>query len=100
MINSPATVWRHHKELHKYVGQTGKIIVYTRVYVAPEGFEHEAPYISAIVAFANGKRMSVQVVDCDEYGLKEGQEVIVVIRRIGKATPDGLIQYGVKVKPF
>lgn len=74
--------------------------MWTRVYVAPEGFEHEAPYISAIVEFENKKRMSVQVVNCDENDLKEGQEVIVVIRRIGKATPDGLILYGVKVKPI
>ncbi len=99
MTNNPATVWRHHKELHKFLGQRGKIVVWTKVYVAPVGFEHEAPYIAAIVEFENKKRMSVQVVDCDEYGLKYGQKVVGVIRRIGKAAPDGLILYGVKVKP-
>lgn len=100
MNNNPATIWRQHRQLHKYIGQTGKVIVWTKVYVAPEGFDHEAPYICAIVEFANGKRISVQVVDCDEKDLKEGQEVVAVIRRIGKAAPDGLIQYGVKVKPL
>lgn len=81
------------------LGQRGKVVVWTKVYVAPEGFEQEAPYISAIVAFRNGKRMAVQVVDFDGE-LKEGQEVEVAIRRIGKASPDGLIRYGVKVIPL
>ena len=100
MSNNPPVIWRYHKELHKFLGLHGKIVVWTKVYVAPEGFEHEAPYISAIVEFQNKKRMSVQVVDCDEKEFKEGQEVVAVIRRIGKATPDGLIQYGVKVRPI
>ncbi len=100
MNNSPSVIWRYHKALHKYLGLHGKIVVWTKVYVAPVGFEHEAPYIAAIVEFENKKRMSVQVVDCDEYGLKYGQKVVGVIRRIGKAAPDGLILYGVKVKPI
>lgn len=100
MNSNPPVIWRQHKELHKYLGLRGKIVVWTKVYVAPEGYEHEAPYVSAIVEFENKKRMSVQVVDCEGNELKEGQKVVVVIRRIGKATPDGLIQYGVKVKPI
>ena len=99
MVNNPPVVWRQHKELHKMLGQRGKVVVWTRVYVAPEGFEHETPYISAIVEFQNKKRMAVQVTDFDG-DLKEGREVIIVVRRIGKASPDGLIRYGVKVIPL
>ncbi|MBI4080814.1 MAG: OB-fold domain-containing protein [Candidatus Levybacteria bacterium] len=99
MNNNPPVVWRNHRELHKYLGNRGKIVAWTKVFVAPEGFEHEAPYVVAIVEFEDKSRMSIQVVDCDSVDLQENQEVEVVVRRIGKATADGLIQYGLKVRP-
>lgn len=99
MINNPPRVWRHHKELHKYLGKKGKIVVWTKVFVAPEGFEHESPYISAIIEFRDKKRMALQVVDIDEQDIEKEQAVVVIVRRIGKATPDGLIEYGLKAKP-
>ncbi len=54
-MSSPVTVWRHHKNIRNYLGKTGKIIVWTKVYIAPAGFEHEAPYFAAIVEFKDGQ---------------------------------------------
>jgi uncharacterized OB-fold protein len=98
-MNSPVQVWRTTKELHAFLGKKGKIVVWTRIFVAPSGYESELPYIVAIVEFENGSRKSLQVVDYTEEQLKSGQKVIVAIRRIGKAGPDEVITYGLKVKP-
>ncbi len=99
-MNSPVSIWRSHKTLHNYLNKTGQLLVWTKIYVAPSGFEHQAPYISGIVKFAGGEKLPVQIVDCEEENLKPNQKVIVVIRKIGKAKPDEVIEYGVKVKPI
>jgi uncharacterized OB-fold protein len=99
-MNSPVQVWRTAKELHKYLGKKGEIVVWTRIFVAPTGYEPELPYVVAIVEFEDGSRKSLQVVDYAEDQLKPGQKVIATVRRIGKATPEEIITYGVKVKPL
>ena len=98
-MNSPVQVWRTAKTLHKYLGKKGTIVVWTRIFVAPAGYEHELPYVVAIVEFEDKTRKSLQVVDFDEEQLKPGQKVITAIRRIGKAGPDEVIMYGLKIKP-
>ncbi len=98
MHNSPVKNWRETKKIHKYLGKIGKIITWTKVYVAPSGFEHEAPYMVAIVEFKDGKRMAAQVVDCIEAEVMEGEEVITVVRKISKPAGEEVINYGIKVK--
>ena len=98
-MNSPVQVWRTAKELHAYLGKKGKIVVWTRIFVAPAGYEPELPYVVGIIEFADGTRKSLQVVDYAEKQLQPGQSVVCVIRRIGRAGPDEVITYGVKVKP-
>ena len=99
-MNSPVQVWRTTKELHKYLGKKGKIVVWTRIFVAPSGYEAELPYVVAIVEFEDGTRKSLQVVDFTTEQLKPGQTVVTAIRRIGKSGPEEVITYGVKVKPI
>lgn len=99
MVNNPPVIWRRHRQLHKYLGKQGKVITWTKIFVAPENFESEVPYICAIVEFTDKTRMTVQVIDVGDSEIKIGQKVQVVLRRIGKAPADGLIQYGVKVRP-
>ena len=104
-MSTPASIWRDHKNLHNYLGKVGKLIVWTKILVAPLGFEHQTPYLVGIVAFnpstGSGQvRMPVQIVDCNEKDLKPNQSVEVVIRKIGKAKSEDVIEYGVKVKPI
>lgn len=99
-MSSPVTIWRSHKQLNKYLGKTGKLIVWTKIFVAPAGFEHQTPYIAGIVQFADGERLPAQVVDYPEESLKVNQKVKVVIRKIGKAKAEDVIEYGIKVKPL
>lgn len=99
-MNSPVKNWRETKKLHEHLGKVGIVITWTKIYVAPSGFELEAPYIVAIVKFDNGKKMTAQVVDCDEGDMTENMKVITVVRRIGRAAPEDVIEYGIKVKPL
>lgn len=97
-MNTPVTIWRSHKKLNNYLGKEGKLLVWTKIHVAPSGFEHEAPYLVGIVDFGNYK-MPLQIVDCKEEELNLNKKVITVIRKIGKAKSEDVIEYGVKVKP-
>jgi uncharacterized OB-fold protein len=100
MHTSPIKNWRETKKIHEQLGKVGKIITWTKIYVAPSGFELEIPYLVAIVEFEKGKRMSVQVVNCDESEIREGMKVKTVVRRIGKTGLEEVIDYGIKVAPI
>ena len=100
MNNNPANIWRQSKELSKYLGKTGKVITFTKIYSAPLGFEHQVPYCVGIIKFEDGHTQALEVVDCPKENLKTGLKVQVVIRRIGQSEPDELIRYGIKVKPI
>lgn len=99
-MNTPVQIWRLHKKLHTYLNKVGKLVVWTKIHVAPEGFEHQVPYLVGLVQFEDGKKLPAQVVDCEESTLKINQKVITVIRKIGKVKSEDVIEYGVKVKPI
>lgn len=98
-MSTPVSIWRSHKTLHNYLNKTGKLIVWTKIFVAPEGFEHQTPYIVGIIQLEN-ERLPLQVVDCEEEKLKVNQKMKIVIRKIGKAKSEDVIEYGLKVKPL
>lgn len=99
-MNSPVQIWRQHQKLKNYLGKKGKLLVWTKILVAPAGFEHQVPYLVGIVQFEDKSKLPVQIVDCEENTLKTNQKVITVIRKIGKPKTDEVIEYGVKVKPI
>lgn len=98
-MSTPASIWRQHKKLHSYLNKVGKLIVWTKIFVAPEGFEHQTPYLVGIVQFQD-QRLPLEIVDCHEEDLKINQKVKVVIRKIGKAKSEDVIEYGLKAKPI
>ena len=69
MNNNPVTIWRSHKKLGAYLNKIGRILVWTKIFVAPEGFEHQTPYLVGIIQFENGERLPLQIVDCEEKDL-------------------------------
>lgn len=97
-MNTPVNIWRKHKELHKFLGQQGTLLLWTKIFAAPTGFEHQTPYLVGLVDFDNQKRQLLEIVDVPEEELVVGQKVEVVIRRSGKPSADGVIEYGVKAK--
>ncbi len=98
-MNSPVVNWRKTKELHKYLNKKGKLLVWTKIYAAPSGFEHEAPYFSGIVEFEDGKKSAVQIVDVKEGDLKINLKVETVVRRVGSFEASSVIDYTIKVRP-
>lgn len=98
-MSSPVQIWRQHKKLNTYLNRIGKLLVWTKIFVAPVGFEHQTPYLVGLVQF-NGERLPLQIVDCEEQDLKINQKVKVVIRKIGKVKSEDVIEYGLKVKPL
>ena len=99
-MSTPANIWRAHKNLASFLKKTGKIIVWTKIFVAPVGFEHQTPYLVGIIEFEDGQRLPLQIVDCEEKNLKINQKIKIVIRRIGKAKSEDVIEYGLKAKPL
>ncbi len=74
----------------------GKILTYTIVRTAPEGFGDFAPYPLAIVELENGARLMLQIVDTDFDKVQIGKKVRVVFRRLLVEGNAGVIIYGPK----
>lgn len=80
----------------------GKVISYTVIHVAAEGFEDQVPYVLAIIELEDGPRLTAQVTDCNSDEIKIGDEVEIIFRRMGEESKDGVIYYGFKgrlIKP-
>ncbi len=90
--------WRKHQTLHKFLGKQGTLLLWTKLFVAPTGFEHQTPYLVGMVDFGNEQKQLIEIVDVSEEELTVGQKVDVVIRRSGKPSAEGVIEYGVKAK--
>lgn len=96
---SPVKIWRNQKKIASLIGKTGRIISWTIIRVPPADFTNQAPYPVVLVEFNDKTRMSAQLVDWEPKHLVFGQGVITIVRRVIKPDPDGIIPYGIKVKP-
>ena len=100
MKMNPSRIWRESQKLSLLLGKTGKIVAFTTIYSAPEGFEHQVPYNVGIIKMQDGQNLTCQIIDCNKKELKPGLPVKTVIRRIGMSEPQELIEYEIKVKPI
>jgi uncharacterized OB-fold protein len=96
---SPVKIWRNQKKIRALLGKKGKIVSWTRIHVPPAGFISQAPYVVAVVQIDRGNSCIAQLVDWDESHLKVGQSVITILRRTREPGTEGVIPYGIKVKP-
>lgn len=94
---SPIKIWRNQKKIAQLVGKTGTIVAWTLIRVPPGDFTNQAPYPVVVVTLAD-RRITAQLVDWEEKHLVIGQKVVTVIRKVFE-TGDGVIPYGIKVKP-
>ena len=78
---------------------TGTVLTYTVIRVAPTPFSDEAPYAVAIVELEGGTRLTAQLADCPLDSIKIGQKVKVEFRRIRDEGQAGIICYGYKCVP-
>ncbi len=76
----------------------GRILSFTRVFSAPEGFENEAPYFLALIELENKVVILSQVVDSPEDKISINASVKMVFRRVFEDGSKGAIAYGFKFK--
>lgn len=96
--HSPSYIWRQAKDVSKEVGKVGRIISFTKIFAAPQDFEHQVPYYTGIVKFEDGTTKPLEIIDGNENTIKIGTKVKAVIRRIGLSEPEELIRYGIKAQ--
>ena len=85
--------------VEKEMPRIGKVFSYTKVYVAPSGFEAQAPYFLALVKLENGVTVLTQLVDTADEEIKIGLAVKTVFRKIFEDGHEGVIAYGFKFTP-
>ncbi len=78
---------------------SGKVVTYTIIRVAPKEFVDEAPYAIGIVELEDKTRLTAQIVDIDFEKLKIGTPVKLEFRRIQEAGEAGILCYGYKAVP-
>lgn len=76
----------------------GTILEWTRVHKAAPGYEHQVPYIVALIQTDEGPLLTGQVVDSHPDSVQTGASVKSVFRRIGEDGDAGVIHYGTKWK--
>ncbi len=100
----PSTVCRYcgSKELEEIeLMEPGKVLTWTVIYSAPEGYEEYKPIIIAIVELVNSKvKILTQLTDIEPNEVKDGMLVEPVLRRVSEDGESGLIYYGIKFRPM
>lgn len=84
-------------ESYKFAGN-GEVVTYTVVHTAAEGFEHQTPYVLAIVKLDEGPSFTAEVV-AEPQQMKMGMKVRPVFRKLGDGGEKGMIYYGTKFVP-
>lgn len=100
---SPVKLWRNQKSTTNLVGLLGTVETWTIVRVPPAGFSDQAPYAVVLVRLDSGESIEAQLVDSYKEGnidVYKDMKVKTVIRRITHPDSDGVIAYGIKVRPM
>jgi len=89
-----------HREFEKVIlPDTGKLVTYSIIRVAPSQFTDQAPYAIGIAELENGVKLLAQITDCDVEKIKVGMEVRIEFRRIQTDSHQGVLSYGYKFVP-
>jgi uncharacterized OB-fold protein len=79
--------------------ETGKVVTYTVIRVAPSQWGDQSPYALAIVELTDGTRVFGQMTDCDVNDVKIGMEVRAEFRRVQTEGDSGVLSYAHKFVP-
>ena len=86
-------------KLYTFTG-VGEVFSYTTIYDAPAGFEHNAPYMVALVKLEEGPLVTAQLTDMDPSEVQIGMPVEMVTRKLRAEGEEGMIVYGYKFRPM
>ena len=79
--------------------ETGKVVTYTVIRVAPSQWGDLSPYALAVVEMTDGTRVMGQMADVDVETVKIGMEVRTEFRRVQTEGHHGVLSYGYKFVP-
>lgn len=77
----------------------GEVYSYATVHSPPEGFEHYAPFIVALIRLAEGPLVAAQLTDVEGVKIEIGMPVEMVTRKLSDDGKSGTIVYGYKFRP-
>jgi len=90
----------HTTNLRKYkFKEEGRLITWSTIYAAPNGFEDYLPYIVGIVELEDGERVTSQLVEAKEEDLTYKIKVQATFRKIYTDGEGGIIHYGLVFRP-
>ncbi len=95
MTSHPSDLWRNTTQRYQEV-RPAKLVTWSTIHAAPAGYETMAPYIVAIVEFADKTRATVQLADLEEQDLKHGMKLRPIFRKMYTPGLSGVIPYGTK----
>ncbi len=75
---------------------TGKILTFTTIEVAPPQFSDQVPYTIGVVELDDGARITAQIADGEPEKIKIGSKVKLEFRKIQDDGKAGIIMYGYK----
>ncbi len=78
---------------------TGKLLTYTVIRIAPSEFSTQAPYAVGVAELDNGVKLMAQVADVDFDELKVGLPVKIEFRKVREEGEAGILCYGYKFVP-
>jgi len=97
---SPVKIWRRQKEIRKLLGKKGRVLTWTKIFVAGPNFKKYAPYPVVLVQLENGQKVFGQLVDYQDKDLKINTKVVSVLRKVRETDHEDVIAYGIKFRPL
>ena len=77
----------------------GKIVSWSLIYSAPEGFSESVPYPIVLIKLEDGVTVLSQLTDYDIKKVKIGLRVEAVFRKQFRSGQSDVIAYGIKFRP-
>ena len=81
------------------MSDTGKVVTYTVIRVAPPGFGGHVPYVVAVLEMDDSTRIMAQVVDVVPEDMSTGMRIRLEFRKIRQQGRSGVISYAHKAVP-
>ncbi len=81
------------------MSETGVVLTYTVIRVAPPAFAAHVPYVVAVLQMDDGTRLMMQVADVEPEDMRTGMRVRLEFRKIRQYGSTGVIAYGHKAVP-
>jgi uncharacterized OB-fold protein len=75
---------------------TGKVLTFTTIEVAPSQFSDLVPYSIGVVELDDGVRITAQIADSQKENIKIGSRIKLEFRKIQDDGQAGIIMYGYK----